>query len=81
MNLIKEKLPSFVLENEDVLKIRDLRILGIYTFVKMMVNDGEHTVARIIDKIKEQFLIDEKMALDMFKIIIDLLLITMSKEK
>lgn len=80
MNLEIEKLPAFVLENKHVLQIRDLRVLGIYTFVKMMMEQGEHTVCVIIDKMKEQFFIDDKEILEHLKIIIeDLMLITMHK--
>ena len=81
MNMTKENLPVFVLENKDVEQIRDLRVLGIYTFVKMMITQGECTVCVIIGKMKEQFLITDKEILDGFKIIIeDLLLITMTKQ-
>jgi|FreactcultuFSWF8_1027224.scaffolds.fasta_scaffold27182_1 hypothetical protein len=81
MNMTKENLPVFVLENKDVEQIRDLRVLGIYTFVKMMITQGECTVCVIIEKMKEQFLITDKEILDGFKIIIeDLLLITMTKQ-
>jgi len=79
--MTKENLPVFVLENKDVEQIRDLRVLGIYTFVKMMITQGECTVCVIIEKMKEQFLITDKEILDGFKIIIeDLLLITMTKQ-
>ena len=81
MNMTKENRPVFVLENKDVEQIRDLRVLGIYTFVKMMITQGECTVCVIIEKMKEQFLITDKEILDGFKIIIeDLLLITMTKQ-
>lgn len=82
MNFTKEKVPAFVLEDSDILKIRELRVLGIYTFVKMMMNQGEYTVPIIIDKMKEQFFIEEKELLEGLKIIIeDLLLITMIKNE
>ena len=74
MNMTKENLPVFVLENKDVEQIRDLRVLGIYTFVKMMITQGECTVCVIIEKMKEQFLITDKEILDGFKIIIEDLL-------
>ncbi len=82
MNVEIEKSDEFVLENNDVLLIRDLRVLGIYTFVKMMISQGEYTVPVIIDKMKEQFLINDKEVLDALKVIIeDLCLITMSRTK
>ena len=82
MNFTKENLPAFVLQNNDVEQIRDLRVLGIYTFVKMMMGQGEYTVPVIVDKMKEQFLIDDKEVLNALTIIIeDLSLITMVKSK
>lgn len=81
-SLTKENIPAFVLENEKILKIHDLRVLGIYTFVKMMMNDGESSVSIIVDKIKDQFLIDDKEVISSFKIIIDnLMLVSMYKNK
>lgn len=82
MNFTKEKLPLTTLENEKILMIRDLRVLGIYTFVTLMVQEGEYTVPIIIDKMKEQFLIDDREVLDALKVIItDLELISMVKQK
>jgi hypothetical protein len=82
MNFTKENIPATLLENEKVLAIRDLRVLGIYTFVLLMIQQGEYTVTLIIDKMKEQFFIEDKEVLDALKIIIDdLMLITMVKEK
>ncbi len=82
MNFTKENHPAFVLENKFVEQIRDLRVLGIYTFVKMMMEQGEHTVAIIVDKMKEQFFIDDKEVLAALKIIIeDLGLISMAKKQ
>jgi len=81
MNFTKENMPATVLENEKILLIRDLRVLGIYTFVSMMIQQGEYTVPIIVDKMKEQFLIDDREVLDALKIIIDdLMLITMVKK-
>ncbi len=82
MNYTKEKLPVFLLENEKVFLIRDLRILGIYTFLRMMMEQGEHTVCVLVDKMKEQFFIDDKELLNALTIIIEELhLISMIKEK
>lgn len=82
MNFTKENIPATVLEDEKILLIRDLRVLGIYTFVSMMIQQGEYTVPIIIDKMKEQFLIDDREVLDALKIIIDdLRLIIMAKNK
>ncbi len=81
MNFSKEKLPVFALEYKDVDKIRDLRVLGIFTFVKMMIDQGEYTVCVIIDKMKEQFFITDKEIIDGLRIIIEeLLLLTMTKK-
>jgi len=81
MNFTKEKLPAFVLEDKDIMQIRDLRVLGIFAFVKMMMNQGEYTVCVIVDKMKEQFLIDDKEVLDALTVILeDLSLITMIKQ-
>lgn len=78
----KECLPAFCLENKFVLQIRDLRVLGIYTFAKMMMEQGEYTVCVIVDKMKEQFFINDKEVLDALKIIIeDLGLISMARNK
>jgi hypothetical protein len=82
MNFSKEKLPAFVLEEKDVTQIRDLRVLGIYTFIKMLMHQGEYTVCLIVDKMKEQFFIDDKEVLKALEVIIeDLKLITMIKKK
>lgn len=82
MNFTKENIPATQLENEKILAIRDLRVLGIYTFCKMMMDEGEYTVCVIIDKMKEQFFIDDKEFLAALKIIVDdLRLITMVQNK
>ncbi len=82
MDFEKEGIPVTALENKKILLIRDLRVLGIYTFVSMMIQQGEYTVPIIIDKMKEQFLIDDREVLDALKIIIDdLRLIIMAKNK
>jgi len=82
MNFEIEKLPAFVLENKFVEQIRDLRVLGIYTFCKMLMEKGEYSVCVIIDKMKEQFFIEDKEMLDSLKIIIeDLILFIMIKQK
>ncbi len=82
MNFTKEKLPVTMLENQKIIMIHELRVLGIYTYALMMMQQGEYTVPIIIDKMKEQFLIDDKDVLDAWKVIItDLELITMVKKK
>ncbi len=82
MNFTKEKLPVFALENKDVLLIKDAFVLGIYTFMKMEIEQGEYTVVNIIDKIKVHFFLDEKQIMRALKIILDELeLLTMVQRK
>ncbi len=82
MNFTKEKLPVFALENKDVLLIKDAFVLGIYTFMKMEIEQGEYTVVNIVDKMKVHFFLDDKQIMSALKIIIDELeLITMVQRK
>jgi hypothetical protein len=82
METVIEQFPEFTLESKYVEQVRDLRVLGIYTYVKMMISQGEYTVCVIVDKMKEQFFISDKEMIDALKIIIeDLQLLTMVQEK
>jgi hypothetical protein len=55
MKLTIEPLPIFVLENKNVIKINDPFLLGIYTFIKMIIENQEHKVYEVISKIQSHF--------------------------
>lgn len=82
METVIEQFPGFILECKYVEQVRDLRVLGMYTYIKMMMSQGEYTVCNIVDKMKEQFFIDDAEVLKMLRICIEeLQLLSMTKEK
>ena len=82
MNSIKENLPAFIdLETRNIKLFDDLEVLGLYCYVKMMLEHETSTLAVIIDRIKQKFDVDEKYILALFKIINDLGLFMVAKEK
>jgi hypothetical protein len=80
MNLVKEKLSVFTIENKHVVLIEDLEVLGIYTYMKMIMESGECGAHKIIEQIKEHFKIPDSDIIEHIRVLEQLGLMTMVKK-
>ena len=69
MNFNKETLPSFTIQNKDILKITDPFALGIFAFMKMKMSEAEYTIPALADKIKEHFEISYEQIMNALEVI------------
>lgn len=82
MNIEIEKTPAFALENKIIVQFSDLEALGLYTYIKMLIEQEACTLPVIIDRIKEHFNIDEQHILTKIKVLSELgVLFTAKKDK
>jgi hypothetical protein len=80
MNFSKEKLPLCTLENKHIVLIEDLAVLGIYTYMKMIMESGECGAHKIIEQIKEHFKILDSDIIKYIRVLEQLGLMTMVKK-
>lgn len=80
-NFTKEKLPAFLLENKDIELIKDIEAMAVYTYLKMLLEEGFTLVQVIIEKISKHFSISEVRVLDKLKILEALGLFGVIKQK
>ncbi len=69
MNIEIEKTPAFALENNVVSQFSDLETLGLYTYIKMLIEHESRSLPDIIELIKEHFSLDEQYILNKIKMI------------
>ncbi len=81
MNIEIEKTPAFALEHKIVDKFIDLSALGLYTYIKMLIEHEPKPLPEIIELIKEHFNLDEQYILEKIKVISDLGVLFVSKKE
>jgi len=80
MNIEIEKTPAFALENKTIEQFNDLEALGLYTFIKMVIEHESSTLPAIIDLVKERFNVDEQVVLKKIKVISELGVLFIAKK-
>lgn len=81
MTIEREKCPTFVLENESIITFTDLEILGLYTYIKMLIDTENMTLPDIIEQVQTHFNFNDDYVLKRLKVIADLGLLFIAKEK
>lgn len=69
MNIEIEKTPAFALENKIVTQFNDLEALGLYTYIKMLIEHERSTLPIIIGLVKDRFNLEEEYILNKIKVI------------
>ena len=82
MNMRIQRAPAFTMVNENILKIKDAFVLGIYCFMEMETYQGRLGISEMIDKMEKQFGTTNEKILEAMRVIIDELeLIQMVKKE
>lgn len=81
MNIEIEKTPAFALENKVIGSFQDLESLGLYTYIKMLIDHEPNTLPVIIERVKEHFDLDDDYILEKIKIIAELGVLFIAKRK
>jgi hypothetical protein len=67
MNVAIEKHLATILENKFIELFDELEVLGMYTYIRMMIDQETTTVPVIIDKLIEKFNIENDFVLFVLK--------------
>jgi hypothetical protein len=67
MGFSQEQLPYTTLDNRNIELFNELQVLGMYTYVRMMIDHETTTVPVIIDKLIEKFKVTHDFVFDVLK--------------
>ncbi len=77
----KEKLYLTHIENKNIELFDDASVLGIYTYVRMMIEHEKTTVCEIVDKLMNKFTLTQKHVMGVFELFEQLGVLTVIKQE
>ena len=71
MNLTIEKVPVIAIDINEIEKFKNLIVLGIYVYIKMLMYNGITSTQIIVEKIRENFSVGDEDILNALEFVLD----------